>query len=387
MRYSENKVVHAKFLEGGAVISKTEKYFEAPFEVQVGLDSQKNEVGVRRGVMRSRNEERSDEELGPSTGERREERGKGSKKEVRKDLNDDIEQRGKWSTREVTKDLTAGTEERVEDSRREVTKDLGVDMVGDETEEKIVREGTTTEPLVSSETIFQDVPGYVYELMKEGYSYGVHLRRHIVRVRQYRFTTRVRCMRHKKFPKGTGCKAGIVAKLCTDMRGWVVTGEKSHNHKRYSMSKKAIGMRVSAIRNSIKNCCPKTLHITYFQYTPKNAHRAEHLEVQKSGLQEILQSQTAKTKEVTIIIDSDEDFMSFTPRPPDLLLTPHRTAPRILDLDSSGRTDERKEVQDVTEVDEETFDEGRASEDTGDCFLGDVVQSILTTVAPHYVYV
>ncbi|KAI0565696.1 hypothetical protein FGB62_16g012 [Gracilaria domingensis] len=392
MRYSENKVAHTKFLEGGAVISNTENYFEVLVDhredpslkitrtvgsirgtggtgssKERGRNRARSDEEQERGRSRARSaekrerdksRERSDEDLGPSTGEQREECEKGSKKEITKDFNDDIEQRGKG------------------DSRREVRKDLGVDMVADETEEKVVGEGTTTDPFVSSQTIVQDLPGYLYELMKEGYSYGVHLRRHIARVRKYRFTTRVRCMRHKQYPKGTGCKAGIVAKLCTDMRGWVVTGENSHNHKRDSMSKKSIDMRVSAIRNSIKKCCPKILQIPYFHYTPKNAQGAKQLEGQKSGLQELPQSQTAKRREVTIISDSDEDFMRVTPRPPDILLTPHRTAPRIIDLDSSGKTDERKDVQDAMEVDEEILDEGRASEDTGDCFLGDVFQII-----------
>ncbi|KAI0565193.1 hypothetical protein FGB62_21g216 [Gracilaria domingensis] len=383
MRYLENEVAHAKFLEGGAVdIEHRELLQVGSIRGTGGTGSSKEQGRSRarsdeeqeRGRSRARSaekrerdksRERSDEDLGPSTGEQREECGKGSKKEITKDFNDDIEQRGKGCTREEKKD-----------SRREVRKDLGVDMVADETEEKVVGEGTTTDPLVSSQTIVQDLPGYLYELMKEGYSYGVHLRRHIARVRKYRFTTRVRCMRHKQYPKGTGCKAGIVAKLCTDMRGWVVTGENSHNHKRYSMSKKSIDMRVSAIRNSIKKCCPKTLQIPYFHYTPKNAHGTEQLEGQKSGLQELPQSQTAKRREVTIISDSDEDFMRVSPRPPDILLTPHRTAPRIIDLDSSGGTDKRKDVQDAMEVDEEILDEGRASEDTGDCFVGDVFQIV-----------
>ncbi|KAI0559302.1 hypothetical protein FGB62_159g00 [Gracilaria domingensis] len=348
MRYSENKVGHAKFLEGGAVISKMKNYFEVrkdhleypSLKITLTVGSVRGTDGAGSSKRRGTSGARNDKEIGTSTRVHREELGKGSKKDVGKHLSADFEQRGK-------------------DCPREATRDLCLDMVGDKIEGKPLADGAKPDRLMSSQTIVEDLPGYLYEVMKESYSYGVHLRMHIPCVRQYRFTTRVRYMKQKQYPKGTGCKAGIVAKLFTDIRSWVVMGEISHNHKRASMSNKAINMRVSAIRNSIKKCSPKTLQIPFFHFTAKNAQRAKQLGKQKSGLQELPQS---KRREVTIISDCDEDFMKVTPR-----LSPHPTAPRIIELNSLRGTNEGNDVQDVMEVNEEILDEGRECDEPDDC--------------------
>ncbi|KAI0557726.1 hypothetical protein FGB62_269g00 [Gracilaria domingensis] len=148
-----------------------------------------------------------------------------------------------------------------------------------------------------SETV-EDLPGYLFQLMKEGYRYGVHLRRHIARAGKYRVTTRVRCLKYKVYPKGSGCRAGIVAKLSRDLR------------------------RVAAIRSWIKKCCTSTLRIPYIHYTPKRGSSKGRTQREDSATSEQRQGGSVLSsggqvdgkdsleRKITVISDSDdEDFM------------------------------------------------------------------------------
>ncbi|KAI0558363.1 hypothetical protein FGB62_215g01 [Gracilaria domingensis] len=70
-------------------------------------------------------------------------------------------------------------------------------------------------------------------------------------------------------PKGSGCKAGILAKLRSNLRQWEIQGENSHNHVRREMSSTIMNKRVTSIRSSIKKSCPSTLKIPHIHFTPK----------------------------------------------------------------------------------------------------------------------
>ncbi|KAI0563353.1 hypothetical protein FGB62_41g12 [Gracilaria domingensis] len=154
-----------------------------------------------------------------------------------------------------------------------------------------------------SETV-EDLPGYFFQLMKEGCSYGVHLRLHKPPVVNYRVTTRVRCLKYKVYPKGSECRAGIVGKLSRDLRRWDIKGENSHNNER------------------IKKCCRSTLRILYIRYTPERGSSKGRTQREVSATNEQRQGGSVLSSggqadgkesletEITVISDSDdEDFM------------------------------------------------------------------------------
>ncbi|KAI0562916.1 Papain-like cysteine peptidase [Gracilaria domingensis] len=210
---------------------------------------------------------------------------------------------------------------------------------------------------VLQKKVVEDLPGYFFELMKEGYSYGVHLRRHLARVGKYRFSTRVRCLQYKSYPKGSGCKAGIVAKLRSNLRQWEIQGENSHNHVRREMSSTIMNKRVASIRSSIKKSCPSTLKIPHIHFIPKRGSSANTPQPGEDSF-----SKRQASGKSLLNLDSNSDGDDFMARHE--LSQSHFTQAQALIPTAPAPPRESTETKiGVIGVEEEILDEGNGDED------------------------